>query len=123
HGPVPLFPSYVFVRGALREQFAAMNYCTGASGLVRFGQWVAGVDDDFIAMLRERSGQRGYLEMRAVRRAPVVGGRAQVVGGPLDGLEGLVTQYLPAKDRVRLLLTMVCSVRRVEVDARYVRCA
>jgi len=120
-GPVPLFPSYVFARCVPKEKYTAVRYCTGAAGIVRFGEELGAVEDEFVASLREREGDRGYLVIAAARRAPVKGSRVRIVQGPLKGIEGLVTHYLPAKDRVRLLLTMVSGVRNVEVDARHIR--
>ncbi len=121
HVPVPLFPSYVFARCVLQEKYAAVRYCPGASSLVRFGERFGAVEDEFIVSLREREGERGYLVFSDARRAPVKGSRLRIVQGPLQGIEGIVTHYLPAKDRVRLLLTMVGGVRHVEVDARHTR--
>jgi transcription antitermination factor NusG len=122
-GPVPLFPSYVFARCVPKEKYTAVRYCTGAAGIVRFGEELGAVEDEFVASLREREGDRGYLVIAAARRAPVKGSRVRIVQGPLKGIEGLVTHYLPAKDRVRLLLTMVSGVRNVEVDARHIHSA
>ena len=120
-GPMPLFPSYVFARFLAAEGFAAANYCTGAAGVVRFGGELAAVDDGVIVGLREREGERGYVELKAARARPREGGRVRIERGPLAGLEGVVTRYLPARDRVRLLLAAVSGVRNIEVDARHVR--
>ncbi len=123
HVPVPLFPSYVFARCVAKDKYTAVRYCTGAAGIVRFGEAIGAVEDEFIASLREREGERGYLVFAEARRAPAKGARVRIVEGPLRDIEGIVTHYLPAKDRVRLLLTMVSGVRHVEVDARHIRCA
>ena len=120
-GPVPLFPSYVFAHCVAREKYAAVRYCPGAARIVRFGDELGAVEDEFVASLREREGERGYLVFADARRTPVKGSRVRVVRGLLQGVEGIVTHYLPAKDRVRLLLNMVGGVRNVEVDARDVR--
>ncbi len=120
-GPVPLFPSYVFALCVPREKYTAVRYCTGAAAVVRFGEDLGAVEDEFIASLREREGERGYLEIAEARRAPVKGSRVRIIEGPLRGIEGIVTHYLPAKDRIRLLLAMVSGVRNVEVDRRHVR--
>ena len=122
-GPVPLFPSYVFAHCVLEDKYLAVHYCTGAVGVVRFGDEVAIVDDGIIAGLREREGERGYVVVREVRRPMAEGERVRIVQGPLAGLEGVVRRYLPAKDRVRLLLSIVRGVRHVEVDARHVQSA
>ncbi|MDD5564075.1 MAG: transcription termination/antitermination NusG family protein [Thermoanaerobaculaceae bacterium] len=121
HGPVPLFPAYVFARCVAAERYALVHYCPGANGVVRFGENLAAVEDDFLAALREREGDRGYLVIGDARKPPAAGTRARVVSGPLRGVEGIVTRYLPAKDRVRLLLAMVGGPRHVEVDARHIR--
>jgi len=121
HVPVPLFPSYVFARCVLKEKYAAVRYCPGASTVVRFGERFGAVEDEFIASLHEREGERGYLVFADARRAPVKGSRVRIVEGPLQGIDGIITHYLPAKDRVRLLLTMVSGVRNVEVEARHIR--
>ena len=120
-GPVPLFPSYVFARCVVRERYTAVRYCPGAAGVVRFGEALAAVEDEFVEGLREREGERGYVLVSQARREPAKGSRVKVVQGPLQGLEGIVARYLPARDRVRLLLKMVTGVRSVEVDARHVR--
>ena len=122
-GPVPLFPSYVFARCVPGERYAAVHYCPGGLGIVRFGALVAAVEDEAVEGLRQREGERGYLVYGEVRRAPREGSRVRIVGGPLQGFEGIVARYMPARDRVRLLLTVIGGVRQVEVDARHLRCA
>lgn len=122
-GPVPLFPSYVFARCEVRERFAAVHYCPGVAGVVRFGGRVAAVEDSFIEYLRAREGERGYLVMGEVRHHPVRGSRVRIVDGPFAGLEGIVDRYMPARDRVRLLLAAVRGIRNIEVEASHIRCA
>ena len=120
-GPVPLFPSYVFARFLAAESFGAVNYCPGAAGIVRFGNELAALDDAVIDELRAREGEHGYVEIKAARARPREGGLARIERGPLAGLQGVVTRYLPARDRVRMLLAVIGGSRNVEVDARHVR--
>ena len=47
----------------------------------------------------------------------------RIVSGPLAGYEGLVEEYLPSRDRVRLLLKLVTGTWRAQVKASLVRCA
>lgn len=122
-GPVPLFPSYVFAHAVAREHYSGVHYCHGAIGILRFGDKLAAVEDDFIDLLRQRAGERGYLAFGQVRKPLAKGMRVRVTAGPLAGYEGVVAAYLPAAERVRLLLQLVTGVRRAEVDARHVRCA
>ena len=120
-GPVPLFPSYLFAHGAPRDSFRAIHFCAGAAGIVRFGDLIAAVEDEFIETLREREGDVGHLVLRDVRAAPRKGSRVTIAAGPFTGYEGLVERYLPARDRVRILLMLVGGTRRVELEARHVR--
>jgi transcriptional antiterminator RfaH len=122
-GPVPSFPGYVFARFVLGERFAAAHHCTGAAGLVHLGQHFAALPDEAVAAFREAEAGRGYVELQAPRRTLHEGSRVTVMRGPLKGLEGTVTRYLPAKVRVTLLMKAVWAGRRVELDARQVKIA
>jgi hypothetical protein len=53
-GPVPLFPSYVFARCDVSSQYNTANYCPGVFGVVRFGEFLAAVEDEFVDLLRSR---------------------------------------------------------------------
>ena len=121
--PVPLFPAYLFARCAVEESFSAIGFCPGVSGPVRFGERLAAVDDRDIALLRRREEGKGYLVLSSLRKPPVAGSRVNVVRGPFSGMEGLVEQYLPSQERVRLLLKVVSGSWRAQVDANDVRVA
>jgi transcription antitermination factor NusG len=120
-GPMPLFPSYVFARCVLRDGLGVVSFCPGVAGVLRFGGELAAVEDEIILKLKEKEGERGYLEIKAVRRSPRPGERVRIESGPLAGLEGIVTRYLPARDRVQLLLLLVSGKRTAEVDAGSLR--
>lgn len=122
-GPVALFPGYVFARCVLPALYPAVQYCPGGVGVVRFGERFAAVEDDFVEFLRHRLGDRGYLVMSQARQVPARGRMVKVIDGMFAGYEGMVERYLPAGDRVRLLLALVGGGRRVELPAGQVRCA
>lgn len=116
-GPVPLFPGYVFARCVPGIEFNAVHYCPGVLGIVRFGGWLAAIQDGVIAGFRAREDDRGLLRVGRERRGFVQGERVRVTAGHLNGFEGVVAKYMPAADRVRLLLALVSGPRKVEVDA------
>lgn len=122
-GPLPLFPGYVFTRLVLGDRFAAAQYCAGSAGLVKMGGGFAAVEDETIAALRLRQGERGYVVPELPPRALRPGTRVRIAVGAMSGLEGVVARYLPAKKRVQLLLAYAWSGRPVEVAATAVRCA
>ncbi len=121
--PQPLFPSYVFARTSLCERRAAVAYCPGVAGLVRFGGLFAAVEDAVVDLLRRREGDRGFVDLRQVRRELPPGARVRIRGGPLAGFAGLVSRHRPGSARVELLLDLVRGSRRVEVGVEQVVCA
>lgn len=120
-GPVPLFPGYLFVYCQANLDYRAVTYCPGVAGFVRFGLYLAAVEPEFIAFLRQREDDLGTISLPKSRRSMAPGTKARVVAGPFRGYEGIVERYLPARDRVRLLLQLVSGTRAVEVDASTVR--
>jgi transcriptional antiterminator RfaH len=119
-GPVPLFPSYLFAHCRFPDQLAAAHYCPGVSRVVKFGEMFAVVEQNFVDFLHAREGERGYLVMAEARVPLVKGRRVRIVGGPFAGYQGLVESYIPARDRVKLLLELVGGVRRFEIEASQV---
>jgi transcription antitermination factor NusG len=119
-GPVPLFPGYVFAHCVPFVEFNTVHYCPGVLGVVRFGGWLAAVQDGVIAGFHAREDEGGVLRLGRERRGFVKGERVRVTAGHLNGFEGVVTRYMPAADRVRLLLALVSGPRKVEVDASHV---
>jgi hypothetical protein len=72
---------------------------------------------------RRVGASEGTWPFGEVRRPPAGGQQARVLAGAFAGYEGLVERYMLASDRVRLLLMLVGGGRRVEVEARQIRCA
>ena len=122
-GSRPLFLSPVFARCDLSSQYSSVNSCPSAFEVVRFGGFLAAVEDEFVGLPKTREGERDYLAVREVRMPPVRGQRAHVLARPFTGCDGLVEGCMPASDRVRRLLRSAGGGRRVEVEARHLECA
>jgi transcription antitermination factor NusG len=84
----------------------------GIQTIVQFGDNVAILDPTIIAMLRQRTGDE---EVVTLNRQVEVGASVLITDGPFRGLEAVVTQLLPAKERVRVLLEWLN--RMVEIEA------
>lgn len=121
--PLPLFPSYLFGLCRLAESFHALAYCPGVSGPVRFGDRLAAVEEEDVALLREKEQGRGYLLPAFVRKPPVKGSRVAVLAGPFKGLRGIVEHYQPAQNRIRILMEVVSGTWRARLAADFVRVA
>lgn len=106
-----LFPGYVFACFDWQMQAKAIQYARGVMGVVNFGLKPAQVPLEVVEDLRRTMDDR---EIRIIKRILAVGDEVQVVAGPLAGLEVVVQQLLPARERVKVLLDFLG--RRVEAE-------
>jgi len=118
-GPVPLFPSYVFCRASVADTLAAILYCPGVHRLIRFGDVFAALENADVDFLRTREEGRGYI---VIPKKPLrVGGRVRLTAGPFKDMEAIIERYVPAAERVRLLLKTVSGTWHVQVSSKTVR--
>ncbi len=106
---LPLFPSYVFLRGGLERRLEILS-APGVHSLVRSGDRVAVIPEGEIqAVLRivETSAQaEPYPFLKC-------GDRVRVITGALAGLEGILVRK---KDQFRLVLSVELLHRSVAVE-------
>jgi len=107
-----LFPGYLFARFSLDEHQKLVTCAQGVNGIVRFGLLPSVVPDQAIDEIRLHVGD-GEHEIRPLEIKP--GDNVVVTGGVFQGLKTLVTQVLPAGDRVRILMEFLGDRREVEV--------
>jgi len=96
-----MFPGYLFARFVYAHQHRCVEHASGIQSIVQFGDQIAAVDAETIAFLQQNAGEQ---EMITIDPEIKVGQSVKVTEGPLRGLEALVVQLLPAKERVRVLL-------------------
>jgi len=96
-----MFPGYFFARFCLGEMLPQVRSAHGVSSIVRFGDWYPVIDDSVIEQLRDKTGGDAITEL-VPEFAP--GDSVMLTEGPLAGLEAVITQVLPGKERVRVLL-------------------
>ena len=109
---LPLFPGYVFVRLALSDRLLVLQV-PGVAKLVGFNGTPTALPQEEIDALK-----KGLV--CGVRAEPhpflSVGRRVRVKGGPLEGVEGIVTRR---KNRLRLVISLdlIRRAAAVEIDA------
>ena len=108
-----MFPGYVFGRFVYAQQHRSAEYAPGIQRVVQFGEQVPTLAPETIESLRQSAGE---TEIVTVDPEIKVGHSVQIIEGPLQGIEALVTRLLPAKERVRVLLEFLG--RRVETELR-----
>jgi transcriptional antiterminator RfaH len=114
-----MFPGYVLVKFDLASHERAVTYAQGVRGLVRFGALIPPVPEGFVARLGEEltRGEDAENEL-TLNLMPRIepGEEVEVAHGPLQGMRGLVTEVLPGRERVRVLLEFLGQVQPIEVD-------
>ena len=109
-----LFPGYLFARFNYREFHRQVQYSPGISTIVHFGDRIAALDSQTITALRQLGGDNEVIVFDPQLH---VGDTVQIVEGVFQGLEAVVTQLLPAKDRVKVLLDFLGRQIEAEVQA------
>ncbi|MBI3303108.1 MAG: hypothetical protein HYZ72_13665 [Deltaproteobacteria bacterium] len=114
---VPLFPSYLFVRLQLPEEYHHVLWSPGVKSLVSFNGTPAPLDDEIVAFLKHQATSDGLLTGRS-NLTP--GQEVRITGGPLDGLVGIIQDPPDAKGRVGMLMKLLSRQVKVEVPVRFV---
>ena len=108
-----MFPGYLFVKFVRSEMERGVCAAPGVMKLVKFGEYVPTIEEQFVLQLRDVIGENCSLELE---RVVSVGGKYEVANGPMQGQEGEVVEVLPGGERVRMLLDFIGGERSVEVD-------
>jgi transcription antitermination factor NusG len=106
---MPLFPGYVFVRIALRNQMTVREIPSVAHLISVCGIPISLPDEQIDAL------RKGFAEGVCAQPHPylTVGRRARVVAGPLTGFEGIL---LRRKNRTRFVIALDLIMRSVAVE-------
>lgn len=110
-----LFPNYLFARFQVEVASQPVERVPGIIEIVKFGAHCPSIPESLIEQLREAVGPE---QVRVVDRAIVPGEWVQIEHGPFMGLQAVVTQVLPAKERVRVLLELLGRQTSVELSTK-----
>ncbi len=108
-----LFPGYLFARFDAAADLRRVQYAAGVTGVVRFSGKPAVVPEETIANLRSAMSDG---EIKVFVEPFKAGDRVEVVEGPFRGLEAVITQVLPARERVRVLLEFLGRETAAEIS-------
>jgi transcriptional antiterminator RfaH len=123
-GPVwfveAMFPGYLFAKFLYSEQHRAVEASHGIRGIVHFGDRLATLPENIVVALQSSMGAE---EVVTVDSSIKVGQAVQITEGPFQGLEVLVTQLLPAKERLRVLFEFLGRSVEMEISTAKVLAA
>ncbi len=115
-GPVwfteALFPSYLFARFEWQRSLRLVTHARGVSHVVSFGNTAPQVSAETIAELQRSVGPD---ELRVLPHEVEPGQRVVVAEGALLGLNAVVAQVMPARERVQVLLDFLGRQTTVEI--------
>ena len=109
---VPLFPGYVFVRGAVERRLPVLT-TPGVHTIISHGERIATVPEEEIEAIRRTVDGDFSVEPHPFLHC---GDRVRVTRGSLEGVEGILTRK---KNLFRLVLSveMLAQSVAVEIDA------
>ena len=90
-----------------------VRYAHGVSGIVRFADHYPTIEEGALAQLRDHT---GITEIRELSYELSQGDQVKIVNGTFTGLEAVVTQVLPAKERVKVLMDFLGRQIEAEVE-------
>ena len=108
-----MFSAYLFARFELAEMHRQVRCAYGVSDIVRFGDRYPTIEDEALAQLRDHT---GVAEVKELIYELSHGDEVKIVRGAFVGLEAIVTQVLPAKQRVKVLMDFLGRKIEAEVD-------
>jgi transcriptional antiterminator RfaH len=116
-GPVwfveAMFPGYLFAKFVYSTQHRAVETSHGISGIVHFGDRLATLPENIVAALQSKVGSEEIVTLDCSLK---VGQSVQIIAGPFHGLEVLVTQLLPVKERIRVLFDFLGRSMEMEIS-------
>jgi transcriptional antiterminator RfaH len=110
----PLFVGYIFVH-VLDGLWQPIRRTVGVVGVLTAGDAPSRCPDAEIDKLMARADAQGIIHLPRKPRF-ALGDRVRVIGGPLNGFDGLYAG-MGARERAAVLIQMLGSQRRVEVPA------
>ena len=123
-GPVwfveAMFPGYLFAKFVYSTQHRAVESSHGIRGIVHFGDRLATLPEDIVSALQSKIGTEEIVTLDCSIK---VGQSVQIIDGPFQGLEAVVTHLIPAKERIRVLLELLGRCVEMEVSTAKVLAA
>lgn len=104
-GPVwfmeAMFPGYIFAHFLYGAQHRQVQHVPGITRVVGFGDRIGVIDGPTVEQIRQAAGEEEVIVYSPELR---VGDAVRIAEGAFQGLEAVIMQLLPARERVKVLL-------------------
>ncbi|NIS67490.1 MAG: hypothetical protein GTO12_00625 [Proteobacteria bacterium] len=113
----PLFPSYLFARFVIPDEYYNVKWAKGVKRIVGSGDMPLPLDDSIVTFLRGQVNEEGLVQSCSNLKH---GDKVRIKQGPLEGLWGIVQGEIDAKQRVKILMDILHSGAKVELPYSYI---
>ena len=111
----PLFPGYLFARISPRFDLAAIKNSPNVLCPLMFSDQLAALEEGTVWRFRASASSGGVIVVEKPERFKR-GDIVRINSGSFEGIEAVVIEYIPDKERVRLLLEYFGREVRLEAD-------
>jgi len=101
---VPLFPNYLFVCINMAIDAHYVTWTPGVHRFVSFSEVPVPLEPTIVNFLQSQADPFGVIRARSQLRC---GQEVEIIGGPFEGLLGIIQNPPDAKGRVRVLLNLM----------------
>ena len=112
-----LYPGYLFIRCTIQDHLRHLMSIPGIIGVIRYGDRIPPVPSAFVLELKSRIPDEKFDTPDPII---TVGTPVSIIEGPFKDLQAVVTQVMPARDRVRILLEFLGRAAEIEVSSHSV---
>lgn len=113
----PLFPSYLFARFAIPDEYYDIKWARGVKRIVGSGNMPIPLDDSIVIFLKQQVNEKGLIQTQPNLKD---GDKVRVRQGPLQGLWGIVHGEIDPKGRIKILMDILHSGAKVQLPYSYV---
>ncbi len=113
----PLFPSYLFARFTIPDEYYNVKWAKGVKRIVGSGDMPLPLDDSIVVFLRGQVNEEGLVQPQLSLKH---GDRVRIKQGPLEGLWGIVQGGVDSRQRVKILMDILHSGAKVELPYAYI---
>jgi transcriptional antiterminator RfaH len=107
-----MFPGYIFAKFPFAERHREVQYSPNVTAILAFGGIYARISPDVIDSLKSYTNGEELIEVKSNLEE---GETVRIISGALSGLDAIITQVLPAKERIRILLNFLGQEIQAEV--------
>ncbi len=106
-----LFPGYIFVNTS-HENYSALRYTTGIKNIIKFGENISYMTD---LQIKKIKNLEASSKLEPIISKVKIGQEALIAKGSFKGMVVKICS-LPSKQRVDVLMSLLGSVRRVNIS-------